>query len=1126
MAVVALLLAESKDGNAFTAPQQPRSMAAAPSPILRYHRNNNDDDDDRHGRRGGRRSGSALNFADVSGGMEELQEYTDAKNVPALERRVRKSPSFWKLAGYATVPVSAALGFGLVPSRRLAAHAAGAIVTGFAGAIGKSKLDSVSDLAAPPAIAQAVLDHGLDDPLATAGRVEEVRNAFGIVDDEEFECMCAGVYGKYLLGMVKFNPITKTSEMKELAKLRQALGLPNLQVGEAHSAAAAEWYRQTCLFTPEEDLDDPDHPDRHAMDKLLFLTERALAQGGETPEAFRFEMTRTAAALKLSVPEAMERVSDVQEPFYARALKSTRAKLGTNGVSGSTLERARETLGLDEDTAFDMHVAAFNEEVKELLGVGGSGNGNDDGEVEDLGSLKFAEGAQERLDQLAEVLGLTPGDAAYEITAEATPLFQATALDAMNAVLDGSIDASNAWSTMEDRRTELLLDGPSSKDLVSSMVMQALGGPLERTNKFAKVNNEAAVYDNILEALEAKQALVAILDRSGWDEFDDFYGSFCNPWDRQSANGFLATEDRNKMYKIFSSRALRNSDGGEITDEMFSRMAEVKGLLGITDDEAEVESRATFGPELQKACVRALEEIAASGDYTRELASNMKAGIDAAVDKYKLDEGFLREQGFSYYSKAVSIVSGRSPGGIPTKEMNDALASLRDMYRLEEEDTYGPHMEHFGSVYKKSILEAMGSTGIIRPDHKGALGDLRDRLGVREEDTKELFLEAVEEKMIPMVEWINSEMERTMLTQQQLAQRRGKDMGQDMFQSGKTADGVLGVGAEVQIMSDIMNLIDFYNENGITEEKEIGTEEVDGETVPVLETSYPITAIGSEAVDQEMAETLYRQFVVGALTNQGEQASRYEASRATFGGILGLTSEKMKDVNSNIGSSVYDNFVSRSMAQKGALDQQDMMFLANIQGKIGLSADEGEKLLMQSQKKILSEEINAIMDDPTPPAIKAFREKCNSMGVDLAEDVGVSKARLVRMFESEIIPGLKAGEITAESSDVLTEIQESLNLEPEECEEMFESTLLRLAKQALDLTTSELLRGREESSVETIKELASYAAFVDGDLGLSTEEATGYQIYNIFDSLDFSEMEEERVEEDKRLLKVALGLEQ
>ena len=338
---------------------------------------------------------SPLQFAEISGGMEELQELTENKQVNAFEKQVRKSPSFWKLAGYATIPVSAVLGFGLVPSRRLAAHAAGAIVSGVAGAIGKSRLDVITESAAKPAIAQAIIDHGIDDPTTTNGYIREIQTTFGIVDDEEFEAMCADVYTKYLLGMVKFNPIAKTSEPKELYNLRTALGLSNLMVGEAHSAAAAEWYRTTCLFTPEEDLEDPDHPDRQAMDKFLFLTERVLHRGEETPEAFRFEMTRVAKAMKLSLTESMERVTDVNEPFYQRALKSTRSKLGTNQVSQSTLEKARQSLGISEETAFDMHIACLNEEVRELLGLKTSND--DESEEPDFSTAKFSDGAKERV---------------------------------------------------------------------------------------------------------------------------------------------------------------------------------------------------------------------------------------------------------------------------------------------------------------------------------------------------------------------------------------------------------------------------------------------------------------------------------------------------------------------------------------------------------------------------------------------------------------------------------------------------------------------------------------------------------------------------------------------------------
>jgi len=1064
--------------------------------------------------------------AEPSGGMEELQELTENNAGSVLEKQVQKSPSFWKMAGYATIPVSAALGFGIVPSRRLAAHAAGAIVTGVAGAIGKSKLDAVTEIAALPAIAQTIIDHGIEDPTTTYGYIKSLKELYGIVDDDDFEAMCADVYTKYLLGMIKFNPMPKSSEPKELGKLKTALGLSNLLVGEAHASAAAEWYRMTCLFTPVEDLDDVDHPDRQAMDKFLFLTERALRQGNETNEAFRFEMARVAKAMDLSLLTAVDRVAEVQEPFYARALVSTRAKLGSGKVSEAMLERARQTLGIDDQIAFDMHVACFSDEVREQLGLASLDDNEDDDEDSsdeiDTSKTKFGADAKEQLELLAEILGMSEDDAEYEIAAEATPLYQDTALAAMKSVLSGVGTPDDAWDKIEARREELLLPEDNSKELLASIVMQALGGPLEKTNKFAKVNNEAAVYENLLEALDAKNAIIKILAKSGWDEFENFDEVFCDPWDRESACGFLVSEDRIKMYGIFLSRSARKSEDGNITDEMYSRIKEIQGLLGISDDQAELNSRAAFGPELQKVCLTACEEIAQ--DYTSELAKNMASKIDATMDKYKLSENFMREQGGSFYAKAVEQISAKSPGGIPTKELNDALEELRVMYRLEKEDTYPSHLEYFGAVYKKSILEAMGSTGVITSELQDGLAELRGRLGVREEDTKELYLSAIEKKFVPMMQWVNNEMERTQLSQKELSGRRGKDMGEDVFQTGKSADGTLGLGAEVNIMGDIINLVDFYKENKITEEQEVGTKEVDGEEVPVLETSYPITGIGTQVIDQQMAEYLYRQFVVGAFQAQGDQASRYEGARASFGGIVGLTSEKMEEINDNIGGSVYDNFVSRAMAQKGSLDQQDMMFLANIQTKLGLTSEAGEQLMMDSQKKVLSEEMTSIMDNATPEGIKAFREKCNVMGMDLSEDIGITGHQLVRMFEQEIIPALQSGELTADNNDAMVDIQESLNMDPDECETVFERTVLRLADDALKLIVSELLRGREENTTGLIVEIIRYAAFFGGDLDLTVEEPTAWAISNTYESFDFSGQDKEAVEANKELLKIALGI--
>jgi hypothetical protein len=345
-------------------------------------------------------------FTEPSGGMEQLHELTEKADSIMLSKQVRKSPSLFKIAGYASIPLSAALGFGLMPSRRFAAHAIGGLITGVGGAVGKSRLDALTEANAKPAIAQALIDAGVDDPAGAATAVQIVKETYGLLD-EDFDGLCSDIYSIYLQGMLKFSPVAKTSELKELENIKTALALDNLQVGEAHAAAASEWYRNTALFTPNDELeDDSDHPDKLAMDKLLFLTERALRQGGETEEAFTFEMTRVAKALDLTYATAMERVAETVEPFYSRALKSTRSKLGTDKVSSAMLERARATLGVSDATARDMHVACFNAEVRAQLGLpeinaaADDDDEDDDAEEQlpvDMSSVKFSEDAEERV---------------------------------------------------------------------------------------------------------------------------------------------------------------------------------------------------------------------------------------------------------------------------------------------------------------------------------------------------------------------------------------------------------------------------------------------------------------------------------------------------------------------------------------------------------------------------------------------------------------------------------------------------------------------------------------------------------------------------------------------------------
>ena len=263
-----------------------------------------------------------------------------------------------------------------------------------------------------------------------------------------------------------------------------------------------------------------------------------------------------------------------------------------------------------------------------------------------------------KLNELADVMNISKEDAEYEMAAEAIPFYKESALSNTESVISGVMTPDEAWDKMEARRKELLLPESSTKELLTGIVMQALGRPLQKTGKFAKVNNEVAAYENLLEALNAKDALIKILAKSGWNEFENFDEVFCDPWNKESACGHLRSDERIKIFGIFMTRSLRNSDDGTISDEAYNRIKEVQGLLAISDEQAEVNLRAAFGPELKKACATACEEI--TQDYTPELAKKMANNIEEVMNKFKLSESFLRELGGSFYNKAVENVSAKA----------------------------------------------------------------------------------------------------------------------------------------------------------------------------------------------------------------------------------------------------------------------------------------------------------------------------------------------------------------------------------------------------------------------------------------------------------------------------------
>ena len=778
---------------------------------------------------------TSLSLASGGGGPEALRDYVATlSNSPASSRlsAIVKNPKLARLAGAAALPLSYLAGAAMTPSRRLAVRAVGGMIAAAtAGGVGRSAAEEGARRSCPAAVASKLLELGVDDPGARDA-IAGLGDDHG-VDGEDFDDVRSSVYAVYLAGMAR-EPMAKTSELKELRSLRAALGLDNMQVGRAHADAASSFYRDVTRFTSSDELEDEGHPDRVSLDKLLFLTERALRMGGETDEAFTFEYSRVSRALGgLSIGEGLERAKGVAKPFYERALASARAKIGGGSVDSDMLTRARTTLGIDDVEAREMHIDAFAREVRVRLGL--PEEEEDDGDsdpsssfdanqnkrvdtdaevkrkleamkaaaeegkvaAEETSHVKFAEGAHQALGALQSVFGLSDEDADYEISAATVDYWRRTALSTLEDAIAKTKAPAKAWEVIQTRQRELYLKDSAMREMMTSMIMQALGRPLEKVNGFARVNNAAATYAGLVDAIAAKETCKDVLKSAGWVEFEDFEKRCFNPDDKSSACGFLTNQDRHNMYQMFFIRSVKTDTEGSgtksISEESRGLLRELRGMLGLSEEEGVAQIRSYFGPELQSVLTMATEEIL-RGNATEQLLKNLKERIDKTISDFRLDGEMVQSYAGPLYSRAVDQIGSNAPGGIPSREEVETLASLRALLGIAVEDTYAVHGITFGSAYKRAIKEALGTTGVIREEFRGPLDELRSRLGMSDAAAEEIYSEAIGERMQPMVEYISNEMERLVLTSDQLAQKRGQDFGEDYFKDGSKASVSVSLG--------------------------------------------------------------------------------------------------------------------------------------------------------------------------------------------------------------------------------------------------------------------------------------------------------------------------------------------
>eukprot|EP00540_Astrosyne_radiata_P010839 CAMPEP_0116833536 /NCGR_PEP_ID=MMETSP0418-20121206/6490_1 /TAXON_ID=1158023 /ORGANISM="Astrosyne radiata, Strain 13vi08-1A" /LENGTH=423 /DNA_ID=CAMNT_0004462995 /DNA_START=81 /DNA_END=1352 /DNA_ORIENTATION=+ len=353
-----------------------------------------------------------------------------------------------------------------------------------------------------------------------------------------------------------------------------------------------------------------------------------------------------------------------------------------------------------------------------------------------------------------------------------------------------------------------------------------------------------------------------------------------------------------------------------------------------------------------------------------------------------------------------------------------------------------------------------------------------------------------------------------------------------------------------------MNLVKFYEQNELAREEDVEYNrtislpaEEEGVTVLVNETYtqreivYPLTADTNTDPNQTLTlaemDALYRQLLMGVFTAQCELAAKYEAARPVFAGILGKTFNANL-VTKNIANDIFDRYIGHAITTKGRVDEQDMMYLSNIQSKLGLSAKQGEELALESQKKILVAEFNTLTlldeeeeenwDDPNyhPMVAKeiqlvdvshiiAFREKCESMGFDF-ESVGIPKGDLLTVFEQQVGVGMMEDVFrTAEDVD---NFRETLGLEEYEIREILITLIEKQARLQWDNIRYTFISNSTDVA-QSLRRLVRFGRLLDGELGLDVSGVTDRNketLRRMFWLLDQDYDDPRHIQDDARML--------
>eukprot|EP00419_Tripos_fusus_P049558 CAMPEP_0172837180 /NCGR_PEP_ID=MMETSP1075-20121228/27000_1 /TAXON_ID=2916 /ORGANISM="Ceratium fusus, Strain PA161109" /LENGTH=1247 /DNA_ID=CAMNT_0013680527 /DNA_START=1 /DNA_END=3744 /DNA_ORIENTATION=+ len=986
----------------------------------------------------------SVDAAAVFGGLQQ--------RTGALGRYLTKLPQALPMALFSTygaVPPFGALAV-LCPNPTQLARGLACFLGCLLGTVAGASFDRGKKEAARFAVLSLLKEHVQGEAMTVQelrNLISAARSRFGVASGrlaaEAFEDNALGSIYEDLLSAELEGPANDATDLPALQRVKAALDLDGTVVGEAHKNAAQK------LVAKGERLEG--EAMTRAVDKLLFLSERIFADD-EPEEARLYEMSRVRQLLRVTDREAKQRISSVSRALYQQSLSSVVDKVDMR--AGDALAGASAAFGLPSDEAAVMNTERYRQIAADLLKGGHL-------TAEGTATLKRTQGVLQ--------LGDHAATAAFESVA--APIFRKD----VDQVADGlREEAPNQTETsvtkLSTRCTELGLSEDARNAVITEGFTATLRSYYDQACKDARINGEEAsltTLDKMLAFASRADTVFAALAAKGGDHLGE---AAPTPPITLAADSIAAR----RLYGLCLARGL---DGDSMAAALPEKLA---GLLELSQADEETARIEVCQPRLRKLYMDSIEK----SEGQPAALPLAKLAIDAEKSKYQLPQEAVEETALEVYKARLEPLGGRVIKA-PEKSMLDAT---RKFMGLNEDDVRMLHLKSFGPIYESSAHEAMGTNGIMSPEAKEALAQLRERFGFKEEDARKIFYNAVQKRLDQSIEKVGEAWEEATYTKEALAQlwkQRGKDVGDDPLADG--TGGELGIkdtpvlegvrGSE--LMKELTDMADFYVGNDVLVQ--------DMKDMPP---EYPVTT--GKGLEDKVKEEMYGIYAWNTVTCQDTvNRDKWERCKPHVGAILGLSSEKMMKVLIRMVSRWANMFIKQKMGENGKLSDEDISTLTNwVPTFFGIDKDVTVKMVQDANKGMLVSKVLRLLNMPklSSKDVQQLRDDVDSWDLTLEKDLELTRPQLRSLFCVEVGATLEEPDLTtAQKQDAIEVSREAFGLGQKEAADEVAQLLVSRCRGCLVNAVGDLMQGNETRALKEMQILGFLASFVDASDGLEVQ---------------------------------------